>query len=337
MSLLDMQIAGLPMIVVILGISAMLMVVLLGLAVGSAGSRRTVGKRVDAVVQRTRPAARASRQQTASLRPKASESTIPGLDRLIKVVLPRPELLRQRLYQAGLEMPLVNYLLFGVAAMLVTVAAVALVAHLSLLLAILIGIVVGVGLPHFFVGSLIGRRRGRFISLFPEAIDLMVRGLKSGLPITESIKTVSVEIADPVGIEFKRVVEQLALGKPIEEAMWLAAQRLDSPEFRFFVVSLSVQRETGGNLAETLENLADILRKRRQMKLKVRALSSEARASALILGSLPFVMFALIYAVNSRYISTLIVDPRGNIMLGVGLVWLFIGFAVMARMVRFEV
>lgn len=337
MSILNMQIAGLPMIVVILGIGAMLMVVLVGLAISSAGSRRRVGKRVDAMVQRSRPAQSDARQQPASLRQKTSESGIPTIDRLVKVVLPRPELLRQRLHQAGLDATVINYLVVCGATTLIVAAVVTLVAGLSPLLGVLIGIVVGIGVPHFVVGSMIGRRRGRFVALFPEAIDLMVRGLKSGLPITESIKTVSTEIADPVGGEFKRVVEQLALGKPLEEAMWLAAQRLDSPEFRFFVVSLSVQRETGGNLAETLENLADILRKRRQMKLKVRALSSEARASALILGAMPFIMFALIYVVNPRYMSTLFSDPRGNIMLGAGLVWLFIGFATMAKMVRFEV
>ncbi len=336
MSFLDLEVAGLPMIVVLFGVGAMGLVVVFGLVLGSLGSQRRVGKRVDAMVQRSRPV-EAKTRAPASLRQKTSESGIPTLDRLIKVFVPRPEILRLRLYQAGLEVTVVNYLVFSVALALVVIAAVVVVAGLSLVLGILIGIVIGIGLPHFVVGFMIGRRRGKFISLFPEGIDLMVRGLKSGLPITESIKTVSTEIADPVGVEFKRVVEQLALGKPLEEAMWLAAQRLDSPEFRFFVVSLSVQRETGGNLAETLENLADILRKRRQMKLKVRALSSEARASALILGSMPFIMFALIYMVNPRYISTLFEDPRGNILLGAGLAWLLIGFGTMAKMVRFEI
>ena len=187
------------------------------------------------------------------------------------------------------------------------------------------------------VGFLVNRRLNRFTSLFPEAIDLIVRGLKSGLPVSESIRTVGAEVPDPIGVEFRTVSDGVGLGQSLEEALWEASKRLDTPEFKFFVVSLSIQRETGGNLAETLGNLADILRRRRQMRLKIKAMSSEARASAYILGSLPFVVFAAILIINPGYAMQLFEDPRGHVMLGAGFASLFTGALVMAKMIRFEI
>ncbi len=317
----------------------MIAVVLAGLAISvTTGSRRRVTRRVDALIHRTRSPAAEKTPQITTLRQKTTDhSGIPTLDRLIRLVLPRPDVLRQRLSQTGFAITIPRYLLFNLILGVIIGLMALVLAKLPPALAALMGFVLGIGLPHIVIGQLAARRRGRFLAQLPEAIDLIVRGLKSGLPITESIKTVATEIPDPVGTEFKGVVEHLAVGKQIEEAMWLAAQRIDAPEFRFFVVSISVQRETGGNLAETLENLGDILRKRRQMKLKIKALSSEAKASAMILGSLPFVMFGIIYMVNPDYISLLFTDQRGNIMLGIGLLWLGIGFTTMARMVKFEI
>ena len=174
-------------------------------------------------------------------------------------------------------------------------------------------------------------------ALFPDAIDLMVRGLRSGLPVIESVAAAGRELADPVGTEFRRIADAVRFGQALEDAMWDTAARLDTPEFKFFVISLAVQRETGGNLAETLGNLSDILRRRRQMRLKIKAMSSEARASAMILGSLPFIMFAIIYLMNPGYEAMLFTDPRGRIMLFGGLLLMGAGIAVMRKMVRFEI
>src|SRR3546814_6834106 len=138
------------------------------------------------------------------------------------------------------------------------------------------------------VGYLVNKRQDKFLAIFPEAIDLIVRGLKSGLPVTESINAVGREMDDPIGTEFRRIGDDIRFGKTMTEALWAATDRLSVAEFKFFVISLSVQQETGGNLAETLGNLSGILRSRQQMKLKVRAMSSEGRASAMIIGSLPF-------------------------------------------------
>ncbi len=119
--------------------------------------------------------------------------------------------------------------------------------------------------------------------------------------------------------------------------MWDVAKRIDLPDFKFLIIAISIQRETGGNLAETLAGLATTLRKRRQIKLKIKAMSSEARASAWIIGSLPFIMFTLLWFVNSEYVSTLITDPRGVYLIGLGFVMLGIGVGVMAKMVKFEI
>ena len=142
-------------------------------------------------------------------------------------------------------------------------------------------------------------------------------------------------MTDPVGPEFRRISDAVRLGQNLEDALWEASKRLDTPEFKFFVISLSVQRETGGNLAETLAKLSDILRSRKQMKLK--AMSSEAKASAMILGSLPFLMFALIYIMSPDYEQILFTDMRGRIMLGVALGMMAMGCGVMHKMVKFEI
>jgi tight adherence protein B len=142
---------------------------------------------------------------------------------------------------------------------------------------------------------------------------------------------------DPVGIEFQRITNSVKLGQTLEEALWDGSRRLDTPTFKFFIISLSVQRETGGNLAETLENLADVLRKRQQLQLKIKAMSSEARASAYIIGSLPFIMFSILFLMNRSYISTLFTDPRGIFVMGIGLAMIGLGAFVMSKLVKFEI
>lgn len=142
---------------------------------------------------------------------------------------------------------------------------------------------------------------------------------------------------DPVGIEFRRITNSVKLGQTLEEALWDASRRLDTPDFKFFVISLSVQRETGGNLAETLHNLGDILRKRQQLKLKIKAMSSEARASAYIIGSLPFIMLGILMMINRKYVMVLFTDPRGLIFVGVGLLLIGLGALIMSKMVKFEI
>jgi tight adherence protein B len=259
-----------------------------------------------------------------------------GLDDLVNRLMPRPEALRARLAATGLDISLGRYGLIcaGIAA---GVPVILIFRGMAPVGAILLGALAGLGLPHMAVGWLAKTRRTKFIKLFPEAIGLMVRGLKAGLPVTETMGVVGREVRDPVGAEFRRVSHQVRLGQPLEDAMWATAKRLNLAEFNFLIITLSVQRETGGNLAETLENLDEILRKRQAMKLKIKAMSSEAIASAGIIGCLPFVMSALLFVVSRDYVMTLFRDPLGLVMLAGGGTSLALGIGVMMKMVSFEI
>ncbi len=205
------------------------------------------------------------------------------------------------------------------------------------LLALGLGLAVGAGLPHMVVNFHIKKRTGQFNAKFPDAIDLLVRGLRSGLPVTETLGVVAQEVPGPVGVEFKGIVERIKIGRTMEESLQETADRLGIPEFNFFVITLAIQRETGGNLAETLSNLGDVLRKRSQMKLKIRAMSSESKASAYIVGALPFIVFGMIWWINPKYIGTFFTDERLMVIGMGGAVWMSLGAFIMAKMVSFEI
>lgn len=205
------------------------------------------------------------------------------------------------------------------------------------LLALVMGVFAGAGIPHMVVNFLVNRRSTQFTVKFADAIDLLVRGLRSGLPVSETLGIVASEVPGPVGEEFKVITERIKIGKSMEDALQDTANRLNMAEFSFFCITLAIQRETGGNLAETLANLSDVLRKRAQMKLKIKAMSSESKASAYIVGSLPFIVFGMIYWVNSGYIGKFFEDER-LIVAGLGGgVWMGIGAFIMAKMVSFEI
>jgi len=207
----------------------------------------------------------------------------------------------------------------------------------ALLLSLGLGLLLGAGIPHMVVGRLIKRRLRAFNAKFPDAIELLVRGLRSGLPVSETLGVVASELPGPVGEEFKAVVERVKIGRTMEEALQATADRIGTPEFQFFVITLAIQRETGGNLAETLSNLADVLRKRSQMKLKINAMSSESKASAYIVGVLPFMVFGLIWSINPDYMGGFFTDERLMVAGLGGLLWMGIGALVMAKMVSFEI
>jgi tight adherence protein B len=251
-------------------------------------------------------------------------------------LIPKPALLRKRLEMTGKDITLGKYALIclGLAAL---VAVALLFRGAPVLLSILLGMFVGIGGPHFVIGFLIKKRLAKFNSNFPDAIELIVRGLRSGLPITETLGIVAQEILGPVGVEFRIVNDKMKIGRTMEGALQDTADRMGTAEFKFFVITLAIQRETGGNLAETLSNLADVLRKRAQMKLKIRAMSSESKASAYIVGSLPFVVFTLVWLINPTYMHGFFVDQRLMVAGIGGLIWMSLGAFIMAKMVNFEI
>ena len=259
------------------------------------------------------------------------------LDVLVKRFMPKPDQLRLRLARTGRKISVGKYGLAMFIVGAVTSISCWLFFGFKPILAGFFGLGAALYLPHTVVGFMISRRQSKFTERFPEGLDIIVRGLRAGLPIAESIVNARSEVPEPVRTVYGQIADGVNLGQNLEDAIGDAAKILDTPELKFFAVSLSVQRETGGNLAETLANLAEILRRRRQMKLKVRAMSSEARASAYILGSLPFIMFGLIFFVNTGYAMELFTDPRGMVMVGVGLFMMVVGIAIMFKMVSFEI
>jgi tight adherence protein B len=258
------------------------------------------------------------------------------LEGFASTLIPKPALLRKRLEMTGKDITLGRYasICAGITG-LITVGL--MFRGAPLLLSLLLGAFFGIGGPHFVIGKMIKRRIAKFNSNFPDAIELMVRGLRSGLPITETLGIVSGEIPGPVGIEFRMVTDKMKIGRTMEAALQDTADRLGTPEFQFFVITLAIQRETGGNLAETLSNLADVLRKRAQMKLKIRAMSSESKASAYIVGSLPFIVFTLVWMINPKYMGGFFTDERLMVAGIGGMIWMGIGALIMAKMVNFEI
>ena len=265
-------------------------------------------------------------------------------NQLFTSLIPNPELLATRLKMTGKKWTLSQYMTASVA-LAIGLLGIMVLRGFSFLPALLLAVAVGFGLPHFVVGRLIARRVGKFTTNFPDALDLLVRGLRSGLPISETMMVVANEIPGPVGEEFKLINERIKIGKSMDQALQETAERLGTAEFKFFCITITIQRETGGNLAETLANLSNVLRQRAQMKLKIRAMSSESKASAYIIGALPFIVFGLICWINYSYMSPFFTgDPRGlfglNLMqmIGIGaMVWMSIGVFIMAKMVNFEI
>ena len=294
---------------------------------------KALKRRIEAMKERHAEGVTAAAQ--AQIR-KLMAARASRFDGFASSIIPRPALLRKRLEMTGRDIGLGKYALFslGLAASVIALLA---IRGVPFFLAFFVGLFVALGVPHFVIGKMITRRLNKFNSNFPDAIELMVRGLRSGLPITETLGIVAAEIGGPVGLEFRAVADKMKIGRTMEAALQETADRLGTPEFQFFVITLAIQRETGGNLAETLSNLSDVLRKRAQMKLKIRAMSSESKASAMIVGSLPFVVFTLVWMINPGYMGDFFTDQR-LIVAGLGgLVWMSIGVFIMAKMVNFEI
>jgi tight adherence protein B len=258
------------------------------------------------------------------------------MDGLAQRFIPKPALLRKRLQQTGRSWTLGQYASASLG-IIAVISLALLLRGMPLLLAVFAGLFVGIGLPHYVVGKLILRRINKFNARFPDALELMVRGLRSGLPITETMGVVADELPGPISEEFRAVTDKMKIGRTMEVALQESADRLGTAELQFFVITLAIQRETGGNLAETLANLADVLRKRAQMKLKIRAMSSESKASAWIVGSLPFIVFVLVWWISPDYMGHFFSDQRLIIAGCGGVLWMGIGVFIMAKMVNFEI
>jgi tight adherence protein B len=195
----------------------------------------------------------------------------------------------------------------------------------------------GFGLPSWFLSRRKAGRLKKFALEFPNALDVVVRGIKSGLPLNDCLRIVASEAADPVGTEFRMIIESQTLGLPLTEAAAKLFERMPCAESNFFGIVLAIQQKTGGNLSETLGNLSRVIRERRKMRDKIKAVSMEAKASAWIIGSLPVVVGLLVYLSSPKYIELLWLTSAGKIGLVAGAVWMLIGVLVMKKMINFDI
>lgn len=204
------------------------------------------------------------------------------------------------------------------------------------LIALLGGFAAGLGLPRWVLSFLAKSRTKKFTEAFSDAIDIIVRGIKSGLPVHDCLKIIGKESPEPLGGEFRTLTENIAMGVPVDAALDKMYERMPTSELRFFSIVLGIQAKTGGNLAEALGNLSTVLRARKLMKEKIKALSAEAVASAAIIGSLPPGVVTLISVTSPAYMKPMFTDPRGHLMLLAGGLWMSIGIFVMRKMINFK-
>jgi len=244
--------------------------------------------------------------------------------------------MRRRLEQAGFVNadPRKFWMISGALGVLVT--SVCLVTHQSMLVTAMAVFAVSLGLPRWVLGFLIARRRKRFTKEFANAIDVIVRSVRSGLPVNEALRIVARETPDPVGSEFTRLIDGLTMGISMEQGLKKMHESMPTAEVGFFAIVMNIQSKSGGNLSEALANLAAVLRDRKRLEGKIKAMSSEAKASAGIIGSLPPVVMSIVWLTTPAYIDLLFTERLGNLMLAGCAFWMGTGIMVMRKMINFK-
>ena len=291
-----------------------------------AESRRASIARTDAPVRQAEKTQRSRREQV--------EGTLKELDAKRKKDKSVP--LTMRLAQAGLGSwtPQKFWIVSGVAGAAGFVLA--FFVGGSLLGAAVMAFGTGLGLPRWVLGFLKKRREKAFLKALPDAVDVIVRGIKAGLPLFESIKVVAADAPEPLRSEFHAIIETQTIGMPLGEACARLFERMPLPEANFFGIVVAIQQKSGGNLSEALGNLSKVLRDRRKMAEKIQAMSMEAKASAGIIGALPIAVMMLVYITSPQYISLLWTEPLGRLMLAASAIWMFMGTMVMKKMINFD-
>jgi tight adherence protein B len=276
--------------------------------------------------------ANSARSEAANRRKQIAETLrdMEGAGRSKKVTL------ETRVTQAGLEITKQTFLLVSLGTALF-VAIALLIASGSIVYALLGLVIGGVVLPHLTLVFLKNRRTKKFLDEFPEAVDVIIRGIKSGLPLGACLQTVASQSSDPVKTEFRMIVEATLVGLTVPEAIERMVERMPIPETNFFSIVVSIQQKSGGNLTEALGNLSRVLRDRKKMHLRVKALTSEGKTSAIIVGALPFIVSGGIFLINPRAFDPLFYTEKGQMILAGALIWAFIGIVMMKLMVSVKV
>lgn len=292
---------------------------------------RATEKRM-AVVAKPQPSARAVRGQPRSRRDSV-ESTLKEFEQRRKKS--NSVALSTRIAQAGLRWSKQTFFIISIAVGVVMFLG-GLLGNAGLPAAAALGFAGAFGLPRWFLGYLKKRRENKFLNAFPDAVDIIVRGVKAGLPLLDCMKMITVEAPEPLKSEFRAIVETQAIGMPLGEAAGKLYERMPLPEANFFGIVIAIQQKAGGNLAEALANLSRVLRDRKKMKGKIQAMSQEAKASAGIIGSLPIAVMGLVWLTSPQYIGLLFTAPLGHVMLAASAAWMLIGILVMKKMINFD-
>ena len=332
-----------PMVLAIIALAA---IATAGLAYGVLYSRIEVEKKTASRINRVKAAetdtlkvkAARDRVQEISKRRKSVQDSLKDLERkqAEKSKKIASTSVKQRLVRAGLSFTPGHFYIASVVLGIVVLVG-AFLAGLPLLVTLGMGFVAGLGLPRWILGFLIGRRQKKFLNEFPNALDVMVRSIRSGLPLNDALRLIASDGQEPVKSEFRRVVESQQVGLSVPEACQRMMLTMPLTEVNFFAIVIAIQAQAGGNLSESLSNLSRVLRDRRKMRAKVQALSMEAKASAAIIGALPFIVALLVYLTSPQYIMILFTDPRGHLILGASAVWMSIGIFVMRNMIQFDI
>jgi tight adherence protein B len=294
------------------------------------GENKAASRR--ASVARPEPAARQVDKNQRSRREQV-EASLKDLDARRQKEKKIP--LSSRLTQAGLDWTPRKFMIVS-GALAAVFFVMALLLGSSLLSAGGLAFAAGLGLPRWVLGFLKKRREKKFLKALPDAVDVIVRGIKAGLPLFESIKVVAADAPEPLKGEFMAIIETQAIGMPLGEACARLFERMPVPEANFFGIVVAIQQKSGGNLSEALGNLSKVLRDRKKMAEKIQAMSMEAKASAGIIGSLPPIVMLLVYLTTPEYISLLWTHPTGQLMLVGCVIWMSCGIFVMKKMINFD-
>jgi tight adherence protein B len=322
-------------VAVLVALGVAMTMIALGVVFGGFFAERRLRDRLEDLEARTRSGPRSL--QMATLRRVEKSSRLPTVEKFLWRWFPNATSIRNKLQTTGMNVTLGDFAFATLALAMAMAFLLYVILDLQPAVALIGSLMIGVGIPNIVIGWKAKKRGRQFNLLFPEAVDLIVRALRAGLPVQEAISNVARDIKDPVGAIFQRAQQEVQLGVPIETALWRVAQTVRTDEFNFLIVAMSIQRDSGGNLAETLANLSALLRARQQLRLKIRAFTSEARTTMLIMSGLPFLVAGVLFLISPNYITPLVSTSTGQMVAAGAGISMALGIFIMNKIATIKV
>lgn len=326
---------GIDQVAILIAVGMAMTIIALGVVFGGFLVERRLHDRLEDLKSRMRSGPRAI--QMATLRRVERAGRLPTLDKLLWRWFPNATSIRRKLQTTGMNITFGDFAFASLGLAIALAILFYLVLDVPPAIVLIGSLLIGLGLPNIAIGRIATKRGRRFNLLFPEAVDLIVRALRAGLPVQEAIANVSRDIKDPVGAVFRNAQHEMQLGVPIETALWRVAKTVQTEEFNFLIVAMSIQRDTGGNLAETLANLSALLRARQQLRLKIRAFTSEARTTMVIMAGLPFLVAGALFVISPNYITPLATTSTGQIVAAAAAFSMGLGIFIMNKIATIKV